>query len=63
MTKLSSETQSIIAASELEDVRRAAARLANALTDINNDIGELPEVKKVLSLVARDVAEYKGLEE
>ena len=53
----------IMVVSELEDVRRAATRLANAIKDINNIIGDIPEVKKMFSSVARDVEEYEGLKE
>ena len=52
----------ILAEGEREDAVRAAARLANALTDINNEIGEIAEVKRHFSSVANDVASYKGLE-
>ena len=52
----------ILAESQRDDAVRAAARLANALTDINNEIGEVAEVKKHFISVAADVAEYKGLE-
>lgn len=44
------------------DITRAAARLANALRDINNDIGETPEVKSVVAAVMSDIDEYAGLE-
>ena len=54
--------EQILAERERDDAIRAAARLANALTDINNDIGETTEVKKYFISVAADVAEYKGLE-
>ena len=53
----------LMARSERDDVIRAAARLANALSDINNDIGDLPEVKKAFERVEYDVSTYAGLDE
>jgi hypothetical protein len=47
--------------SELVDVKRAATRLADALQDVYNTIGELPEVNRIFSSVAEDVAEHKGM--
>ena len=44
------------------DVTRAAAKLANALQDIYNDVGELPEVKARFESVYSYVSEYSGLE-
>jgi len=45
------------------DVTRQAAILANALTDINNDIGEMKEVKLVFESVKSLVSMYAGLED
>ena len=50
-----------IARSETRDVTRAAARLANALRDINNEIGEIPAIKERYAAVYDDVDHYSGL--
>lgn len=56
------ELERDIAYSERDDVKRAAARLANALKDIFNDIGELLEVRTRYESVYSDVRAYAGLE-
>jgi len=56
------ELERDMAYSERDDVKRAAARLANALQDIFNDIGELPEVRARFESVYSDVRSYSGLE-
>lgn len=56
------ELERDMAYSERDDVKRAAARLANALKDIFNDVGELPEVRARFESVYRDVSHYAGLE-
>jgi hypothetical protein len=48
---------------ERDEAIRAAARIANALKDIYNDIGDMPEVKARFDLVATDVGYYSGLED
>lgn len=53
----------ILAKSERDDVIRAAARMAGALKDIYNDLGELPEVQTRFDAVYSDVSEYAGQEE
>ena len=50
-----------IARSETRDVIQAAARLANALRDINNEIGEIPAIKERYAAVYDDVDHYSGL--
>ena len=50
-----------VARSETRDVTRAAARLANALRDINNEIGEIPAIKERYAAVYDDVDHYSGL--
>ena len=57
------EVDLLMAQSERDDVIRAATRIANALKDIYNDIGEMPEVKARFDLVATDVANYSDLED
>lgn len=59
---LEAELERDMAYSERDDVKRAAARLANALKDIFNDVGELPEVRERFENVYRDVSHYAGLE-
>lgn len=49
-----------LARRDLEAHRDAAVLLANALTDINNEIGEDPVVKRTMLGVEKFVAEYKG---
>ena len=56
------ELERDMAYSERDDVKRAAAWLANALQDIFNDIGELPEVRARFESVYSDVRSYSGLE-
>jgi len=41
---------------------RAAARLANGLTDINNVCGGLPEISSVITNLNNEISEFKGLE-
>ena len=53
----------IMAVSEKEHAIRTAAKLANALRDIYNDIGDLPEVKKHYQTVEWLVSDYAGLED
>lgn len=45
------------------EVVRTAVRLANAITDINNSIGELPEIKKAFEPISFDVENFKGKED
>lgn len=52
-----------MAESEKTDVIHAAARMANALKDIFNDIGELPEVRARYEAVERDVSYYAELQD
>jgi len=47
---------------QIADRIRAAARLANAIKDINNLIGEMPEVQSAVSSVEIDIEHYSGLE-
>ena len=49
------KTNLFMAAEEREDMRKVAVGLANALADINNDIGEMKEVKVPFSRVASDI--------
>jgi hypothetical protein len=51
----------IMARSETEDVKLAASRLANALKDINNDLGEMSEVKSAIESVDYDIETYAGI--
>ena len=53
----------LLAESERDDVIRAAARLAGALKDIFNDIGEMPEVRARVDAVYSDISSYTGQEE
>ena len=55
------EIDTALLESELDDVKRAARRLADALQDIFNEVGEIPEVSRIFSSVAEDLAEHKGL--
>lgn len=41
---------------------QAAARMANALRDINNMVGEWPEVAREIAKVESDIDEYSGLQ-
>ena len=49
------KTKRFMEAEEKEDMRKVAVGLANALADINNDIGEMKEVKAPFSRVASDI--------
>ena len=52
-----------LAKSALDDMTKVAAKLANALQDIYNDLGEMEEVRAVYEAVEDLVSEYSGLEE
>ena len=60
-TMQENEFDTALLESELDDVKRAATRLADALQDVYNTIGEMPEVNRIFSSVAEDVAEHKGM--
>jgi hypothetical protein len=51
-----------IAITEKYDAIRAAAKLANALSDINNELGEMPQIKSAFKSVESLVSNYSGLE-
>jgi|GEM_PF-6574142 hypothetical protein len=51
-----------MAISQKSDAIRAAAKLANALRDIYNDLGEIPQIKSAFTSVENLVSEYSGLE-
>lgn len=53
MSDLASELEMM--ASELDEAQRSAARMANVLRDLFNDIGEVPEVRAAYESVAGDV--------
>ena len=53
------KTKLFMAAEEKEDMRKVAVGLANALADINNDIGEMKEVKAPFIRVESDVEFFK----
>ena len=55
------EQKLIIVKSERDDVIRAAARMAEALQDIYNELGNLKEINSIFSTIHRDVFCYKGL--
>lgn len=61
--KLDPELALALAQSERDDVIRAAARMAGALKDIYNDLGEFQEVQIRFNAVYGDVLEYAGQEE
>ena len=46
-----------------QDIIRSAALLANALQDIYNDVGNIPEVRRRFDDVVDIVSEYSGLED
>lgn len=50
-----------LADSELDDVKRCATRMANALQEVFNTVGAIAEVRRAYESVAGDIAEYKGL--
>tara|TARA_R110002072_G_scaffold21764_6_gene76796 strand:+ start:1353 stop:1541 length:189 start_codon:yes stop_codon:yes gene_type:complete len=56
------ECKIAMALSEKDDAIRAAANLANALRDIYNDLGEMPQIKAAFTSVENLVSEYSGLE-
>lgn len=62
-SKLDPELALDLVLSERDDVIRAAARMAGALKDIYNELGEFPEVKTRFDAVYSDVSEYAGQEE
>lgn len=51
-----------MAINEKYDAIRAAAKLANALQDINNELGEMPQIKSAFKGVENLVSNYSGLE-
>jgi hypothetical protein len=51
-------TQAAMLQSQLHDAEAAATRLANALKDLYNIAGNLPEVQEAVSRVERDIAYY-----
>lgn len=57
-----SELKVDMAITEKYDAIRAAAKLANALKDINNDLGEMPQIKAAFKSVENLVSDYSGLE-
>ena len=57
-----SELKIDMAINEKHDAIRAAAKLANALQDINNELGEMPQIKSVFKGVENLVSNYSGLE-
>jgi|JI7StandDraft_1071085.scaffolds.fasta_scaffold183070_3 hypothetical protein len=49
-------------AAERDDAIRAAAKIANALQDLYNDLGEVPKIKEAYKSVEHLISEYSGLE-
>ena len=57
------QTKLLLAEAERDDVIRAAARLADALQEIFNNVGFLVEVEEAYNGVYVDVSHYKSLTE